>query len=192
MLRRRSQRRKKRRSRGRKRKRRKKIKKDKKKDSKDKKKKAKKEQDYESELPSSPKKKTKVSEKDGPTACDDGPNREKPQDDGPHGEKHKDDKDLFAHLFDTPDSQISNEDDIFPDSNEDDIFAGFEEAVEDPNREKPRDDGPEQADCRWGCSKCRWAKRGCGVCRVWASTGHRGYYVDVDGLIAHPCGSGSI
>jgi hypothetical protein len=42
---------------------------------------------------------------------------------------------------------------------------------------------------KWGCSKCHWAKRGCGLCRFWAKrgwssyAGHRNYYVDPNGYI---------
>jgi len=36
---------------------------------------------------------------------------------------------------------------------------------------------------RWGCSRCRWGKRGCITCRQWAIDGERSYYADADGYI---------
>ena len=41
------------------------------------------------------------------------------------------------------------------------------------------------SNCHWGCARCRWGKGGCTQCREWASRGHRGYHVDLDGHIAH-------
>ena len=60
------------------------------------------------------------------------------------------------------------------------------EPADDGPDDEPRDDGPNiQPTGGWGCSKCRWVKKGCGICRDWASTGHRGYFQDPDGYIAH-------
>ena len=50
---------------------------------------------------------------------------------------------------------------------------------------RPEDLGRPVSNCRWGCARCRWGKGGCTTCREWASTGHRGYHVDLDGHIAH-------
>ena len=35
----------------------------------------------------------------------------------------------------------------------------------------------------WGCSRCRWGKRGCITCRKWAIDGAHSYYADADGYI---------
>ena len=61
-----------------------------------------------------------------------------------------------------------------------------EDGPNDDEPNQPEDGHNESQTWRWGCSKCRRAKRGCLVCRVWASTGERSYYVDRDGYIAHP------
>ena len=37
-----------------------------------------------------------------------------------------------------------------------------------------------------GCSKCRYKEHGCGTCRPWAESGHRGYEVGPEGEIRRP------
>ena len=93
-----------------------------------------------------------------------GPNDDRPNDDGPADDGRREDE---PHINDGPNDDGPPYD---PDINP--VL-------------RPEDLGRPVSNCRWGCARCRWGKGGCTTCREWASRGHRGYHVDLDGHIAH-------
>ncbi len=119
------------------------------------------------ELPSHPKKKAKVSENDRAELWELSFELWKlSQFDETEGEEPNEDETL-EKIFDEAEVEPKCE----------------EAAVEEPAVEDPAGPMEVKSLIDWGCSKCRWAMRGCGVCRYWASTGDRNYSVDPNGYI---------